>query len=100
MPGQIPASQIRHLRLTVTDIARSPQFHTSRPGFQAAVESAPHGDPSEAETVRILFGGVVMNRGNLPIGLRPMAPEGDRFDPDRAGLDHLSSGVASQDDLE
>jgi len=29
-----------------------------------------------------------------------MAPEGDRFDPDRAGLDHLSFSVASRDDLE
>jgi len=32
--------------------------------------------------------------------LRPMAPEGDRFDPDRVGLDHLSFSVASRDDLE
>ena len=34
------------------------------------------------------------------MGLRPMAPEGDRFDPDRVGLDHLSFSVASRDDLE
>jgi catechol 2,3-dioxygenase-like lactoylglutathione lyase family enzyme len=34
------------------------------------------------------------------MGLRPMAPSGDRFDPDRVGLDHLSFGVASRDDLE
>ena len=37
-------------------------------------------------------------RGNLLMGLRPMAPEGDRFDPDRVGLDHLSFEVASRDD--
>ena len=29
-----------------------------------------------------------------------MAPPGDRFDPDHVGLDHLSFGVASHDDLE
>jgi len=29
-----------------------------------------------------------------------VAPEGDRFDPDRVGLDHLSFGVASREDLE
>jgi catechol 2,3-dioxygenase-like lactoylglutathione lyase family enzyme len=29
-----------------------------------------------------------------------MAPAGDRFDPDRVGLDHLSFGVTSRDDLE
>ena len=41
-----------------------------------------------------------MIRGNLLMGLRPMAPSGDRFDPDRVGLDHLSFGVPSRDDLE
>jgi glyoxylase I family protein len=29
-----------------------------------------------------------------------MAPSGDKFDPDRPGLDHLSFGVASRADLE
>jgi hypothetical protein len=29
-----------------------------------------------------------------------MAPSGDRFDPDRVGLDHLSFGVPGRDDLE
>jgi glyoxylase I family protein len=41
-----------------------------------------------------------MIRGNLLMGLRPMAPSGDHFDPDRVGLDHLSFGVASRADLE
>ena len=40
-----------------------------------------------------------MIRGNLLMGLRPMAPA-DRFDPDRVGLDHLSFGVAGREDLE
>ncbi len=100
MPGQIPVGQIHHLRLTVTDIQRSREFYTSLLGFQVAVESPPPGDPSEAEAFRILFGGIVMMRGNLVMGLRPMAPEGDHFDPDRVGLDHLSFQVASRDDLE
>ena len=64
------------------------------------MESPPPGDPSAAETFKLLFGGIVMARGNLLIGLRPMAPPGDRFDPDRVGLDHLSFSVASHDDLE
>ena len=100
MPGQVPASDIHHLRLTVTDVQRSRQFYTSLLGFQVAVESPPPGDPSEAEAFSVLFGGVVMIRGSLLIGLRPVAPEGDRFDPDRVGLDHLSFGVASREDLE
>ena len=47
-----------------------------------------------------MFGGVVMIRGDLLMGLRPMAPAGDRFEPDRVGLDHLSFDVASREDLE
>jgi glyoxylase I family protein len=100
MPAHIAAGPVHHLRLTVTDIERSRQFYTSLLGFQVAVESPPPGDPAEAEVFRILFGGVVMVRGGLLMGLRPMAPDGDRFDPDRVGLDHLSFSVGSREDLE
>jgi len=100
MPGQIPTGDIHHLRLTVTDVERSREFYTGLLGFEVAVESPPEDDPSADEAFKILFGGVVMIRGNLLMGLRPMAPSGDRFDPDRVGLDHLSFGVASRDDLE
>jgi glyoxylase I family protein len=100
VPGQIPAGEIHHLRLTVTDVERSRDFYTSLLGFDVAVESPPAGDPSAAEVYKLLFGGVVMVRGNLLLGLRPMAPAGDRFDPDRVGLDHLSFGVRGRDDLE
>ena len=100
MPGQIPVGEIHHLRLTVTDVQRSREFYTSLLGFQVAVESPPPGDPAAAETFSVLFGGVVMIRGNLIMGLRPMAPSTDRFDPDRVGLDHLSFGVPGREDLE
>jgi catechol 2,3-dioxygenase-like lactoylglutathione lyase family enzyme len=100
MPEQIPVGGIHHLRLTVTDVQRSREFYTSLLGFQVAVESPPPGDPAADEVFKILFGGVVMIRGNLLMGLRPMASAGDRFDPDRVGLDHLSFDVASLADLE
>ena len=100
MPGQIPAGDIHHLRLTVTDLERSRRFYTGLLGFDVAVESPPPDDPSAAEAFTVLFGGVVMIRGNLLMGLRPMAPGDDRFDPDRVGLDHLSFGVASRADLD
>ena len=100
MPGQIPAGDIHHLRLTVTDLDRSRQFYTELLGFDVAVESPPADDPAATETFKILFGGVVMTRGNLIMGLRPMAASGDRFDPNRVGLDHLSFSVASREDLE
>ena len=100
MPGQIPTGEIHHLRLTVTDLERSREFYTQLLGFQVAVESPPPDDPSAAEAFKILFGGIVMARGNLIMGLRPMAAAGDHFNPDRVGLDHLSFSVASRDDLE
>jgi catechol 2,3-dioxygenase-like lactoylglutathione lyase family enzyme len=98
--GQIVTDGIHHLRLTVTDLQRSRDFYTSLLGFQVVVESPPADDPAAEQAFKILFGGVVMIRGNLLMGLRPMAPSGDRFDPDRVGLDHLSFGVASRGELE
>lgn len=97
---QIPVGGIHHLRLTVTDVQRSREFYTGLLGFQVAVESPPSDDPAADEVFKVLFGGVVMIRGNLLMGLRPMAAAEDRFHPDRVGLDHLSFGVASREDLE
>lgn len=98
--GHLLTGDIHHLRLTVTDVERSRRFYTSLLGFEIVAESPPPDDPSAEEAFKILFGGVVMMRGNLVMGLRPMAPSGDRFDPDRVGLDHLSFSVASRDELE
>jgi glyoxylase I family protein len=100
MPGQIPTGPIHHLRLTVTDLERSREFYTGLLGFDVAVESPPDDDPAAAEIFKVLFGGIVMIRGGLLMGLRPMAPTGDRFDPDRVGLDHLSFSVDSRAELD
>jgi glyoxylase I family protein len=100
VPGQIPTGDIHHLRLTVTDVERSRRFYTTLLGFDVVAESPPPDDPAAAAVFKVLFGGVVMSRGSLLLGLRPMAPPGDRFDPDRVGLDHLSFSVASHDDLQ
>jgi glyoxylase I family protein len=98
--GQISTGDIHHLRLTVTDLARSRKFYTSLLGFDVAVESPPADDPSAEAVSKILFGGIVMARGNLLMGLRPVAQAGDRFDEDRVGLDHLSFSVPSRGDLD
>lgn len=100
MAGQIATGDIHHLRLTVTDINRSREFYTSLLGFEVAVESPPPDDPSAEAMSKVLFGGVVMVRGNLLLGLRPVAPDGDRFDEDRVGLDHLSFSVSSRAELD
>jgi catechol 2,3-dioxygenase-like lactoylglutathione lyase family enzyme len=100
MGGQIAIGDIHHLRLTVTDVGRSREFYTSLLGFDVAVEAPPADDPSAEAMNRVLFGGVVMVRGNLLMGLRPVAPRDDRFDEDRVGLDHLSFSVASREELD
>jgi glyoxylase I family protein len=100
MTGQVPTGDIHHLRLTVTDVDRSRWFYTTLLGFNVAVESPSPDDPSADAVYEVLFGGIVMARGNLLMGLRPVAPAGDRFDENRVGLDHLSFGVATHEDLE
>jgi len=100
MTEQIAPGPIHHLRLTVTDIIRSRGFYTSLLGFDVAVESPPDDDPNADAARAILFGGCVMVRGDLLLGLRPMAPGGDRFNENRVGLDHLSFSVGSRAELE
>ena len=47
-----------------------------------------------------MFGNVVLIKGTLLLGLRPVAPQGDRFDENRVGLDHLSFSVSSREEIE
>src|SRR5258708_36495509 len=99
MTEQIATGEIHHLRLTVTDLERSRSFYTNLLGFTVAVESPEATDPQSAAMAELLFGGIGMIRGNLLLGLRPVARAGDAFDEGRAGLDHLSFSVPSRDDL-
>ncbi|MEJ7755739.1 MAG: hypothetical protein WKF83_04880 [Nocardioidaceae bacterium] len=46
-----------------------------------------------------LFGGVIYSVGENLFGLRPVGGDSDTFDPTRVGLDHVSFGVGSRDDL-
>ena len=96
MAGLIELGGIHHLRLTVTDIERSRAFYTELLGFNVAVEAPPSDDPKSDPTYPVLWGGVVMARGNYLLGLRPVAAKADSFDEDRVGLDHLSFSVESR----
>jgi glyoxylase I family protein len=100
MAAMINTQGIHHLRLTVTDVNRSREFYTSLLGFDVAVDSPPSENPREEPTYPVLWGGCVLARGTLLMGLRPVAPKGDRFDEDRVGLDHLSFNVGSRAELE
>jgi len=89
-----------HVRLTVTDIARSRAFYEDVFGFEVAMEVPADADEATREKLGFLFGGVLYQFGDVLFGLRPVAPGTDRFHEDRVGLDHLSFAVASRGDLD
>ena len=91
---------IHHVRLTVTDIARSKDFYARLLGTGPAADfSDQAADPAVQEDPARLYGGCVFAVGEQLLGLRPVAAAGDRFRSTRVGLDHLSLAVASSDEL-
>ncbi|SEM14597.1 Catechol 2,3-dioxygenase [Blastococcus sp. DSM 46786] len=87
---------LHHVRLTVTDIARSKAFYTSLLGVEPAIDfSDQSDDPSARQDPQRFFGGCTFALGDQLLGLRPTALPGDRFDPTRVGLDHVSLSVGS-----
>ena len=91
---------IHHVRLTVTDIARSKDFYGRLLGTQPAADfSAQAADPVAHEDPARLFGGCVYSVGDQLLGLRPVASADDRFESTRVGLDHLSLAVGSAEEL-
>jgi glyoxylase I family protein len=94
----ISASSVSHVRLTVTDIARSRQFYESVFGWPVAIQIPEGADEATREQFAFLFDGVIYNIGNALIGLRPVGS--DRFHEDRVGLDHLCFKVSSKNELE
>jgi catechol 2,3-dioxygenase-like lactoylglutathione lyase family enzyme len=97
----VQISGCHHMRLTVTDIARSKAFYTEVLGFRVLAESP--GDPSDPavrQDPERLYGGVVMAAGSAVLGLRPVADPADVFESERVGLDHLSFAVESRAALE
>ena len=91
---------IHHVRLTVTDIARSKEFYVRLLGVGPAVDfSDQAGDPAVLADPARIFGGCVFPVGDQLLGLRPVAEPGDRFRSTRVGLDHLSLAVGSPEDL-
>ena len=90
MSTTITTMSVHHIRLIVTDVARSLHFYTSLLNFQLAAELPP---------------GVVLTNGNILLGLTPawdasQAPPNDHFSPHRVGLDHFSFSVADRAELE
>ncbi|RFA11019.1 glyoxalase [Subtercola boreus] len=97
----VAAIDFAHLRLTVTDIARSRAFYDAVFGFDVLVEAPPaDADAETKEKLAFVFGGVIYQFGGGVLGLRPVAPAHDVYDEDRVGLDHLSFAVAERSDLD
>ncbi len=75
----VKTAGVHHARITVTDPARSRAFYTGLLGFESMIEFPD---------------GVLVTNGSVFLGLRTgpdpsKAPAGDRFDPNRIGLDNL-----------
>ena len=92
----IAVDAVHHVRLTVTDIARSRAFYDAVLALPVAFEVPEGADEATRESLGFLYGGVIYRLGDGLLGLRPVAPGGDRFDEDRVGLDHLSLRVADR----
>jgi glyoxylase I family protein len=96
----INSSGFAHVRLTVTDIARSKAFYDQVFGWPAAVDASDSVDePGVKQSPEKFYGGTVYQtpQGTL-FGLRPVGSS--VFDPNDTGLDHVSFAVASRADLE
>jgi glyoxylase I family protein len=96
----IPVTGFSHVRLTVTDIARSRAFYDALFGWQVLAELPADADEATREQLAFLYGGVVYTFAGGLFGLRPVAAGSDRFSPDRVGLDHLCFSVGSRADLD
>ena len=97
----IDSSGYAHVRITVTDIARSKAFYTEVFGWPIAIDNSANVDrPGVTESPEEFYGGCVYQTPSGALfGLRPVAPSGQRFDSEHTGLDHVSFTVSSRDDL-
>ena len=97
----VAATGYAHVRITVTDIARSRRFYDDVFGFPVAFEVPEGADDATRAALGFLFGGVIYRLpGGQLLGLRPVAGPGDAFSEDRVGLDHLALAVDGPQELE
>jgi catechol 2,3-dioxygenase-like lactoylglutathione lyase family enzyme len=97
----ITSSGFAHVRLTVTDIARSKAFYDEVFGWPIAIDASDRvGEPGVRESSQHFYGGTVYQTPSGALfGLRPVAPGDMRFNSEHTGLDHVSFLVDSRADL-
>jgi glyoxylase I family protein len=96
----IESSGFAHVRLNVTDIARSKSFYDRIFGWPIAIDASDQvGEPGIENSPEKFYGGAAYQtpQGTL-FGLRPVGNE--TFDSQHTGLDHVSFAVASRADLD
>lgn len=104
--AELAVGPVHHIRLSVNDLDKSRAFYTEVMGLEVAMDTLPPADDPNYELLaETLQGGIVLVNSNtgMLLGLRPTDAERqagrDRFDPFRCGLDHLSFGLATRDEL-
>lgn len=98
--GIVDPQGFAHVRLTVTDIHRSKAFYEQLFGMPPGSDFSDQvDDPTVRDDPWRTYGGCSFTFHGQTLGLRPVADPGDRFDPDRVGLDHVSLRVRSVEDL-
>ena len=81
-----PLQGIHHVRVTVTDIARSKTFYSRVFGREPRIDVTEQvGEPGVSEDPQRFYGGCVFEIEGQLFGLRPVADAGDRFDSTRSG---------------
>src|ERR1700712_2104274 len=81
----VSSSGYAHVRINVTDIARSKAFYDEVFGWPIAVDqSARIDEPGITESQADIYGGTIYQTPSGAVfGLRPGAPAGQRFDSER-----------------
>jgi glyoxylase I family protein len=97
----INSSGYAHVRITVTQIERSKAFYEMVFGWPVVIDNSARVDePGVKESADDFYGGTVFQTpSGALLGLRPVAPNGQKFDSEHVGLDHLSFLVDSREDL-
>jgi len=96
----VNSSGFAHVRLTVTDIARSKAFYDQVFGWPAAIDfSDKVAERGVTESAEQSYGGTIYQTPQgTRFGLRPVGSAA--FDSEHTGLDHVSFAVDSRAELE
>ncbi|MDQ2797985.1 MAG: VOC family protein, partial [Actinomycetota bacterium] len=85
------SSGYAHVRITVTDIAKSKAFYSNVFGWPVAIDNSDRvHEPGVRESQEDFYGGTVFQTPSGALfGLRPAAAAGQSFNSENVGLDHV-----------